>query len=1569
MESFATYNFAIAGTLFVLVHQATAATLLEDGEDFTNNLVSDLAPLLTLFGERVTTQFMSQSTGWADSIALAMAPIGVITIIISAIRVAGPRMLKAVIGRARENVATAELEVMSSTSSEACELWNSKTQVVVRCPGNTDNCELICIYPTSMIRERNNRATLNVRILDIDHATGRGKKDHESTLGQQHPVYLENRSSARYPSEAMAPEIPPNTIIITRNKYHNAPNMTLNCTSDGESWQVVACAVFGCVLQAGVLLFFGFLTEYRTLQFDKDGTSVAGYSMPFAVAGTITLNIGIIICARAVDESSDEEVYEVRRKKDAALAMVWLQKQKSVSEQHFDPAAIYPSMRRHRAIVSKRVIGNDGKSLEPQPLTNSDRLKGISTVGTIVSVLGYIIQFIGLRGMHWLATMAQLAAVIVMTIFRAIIRRHLASGLNYRELDHSMGFELEWFISSLLDANGINWIPGDTTKDSNEEQMEQNRGNNGESQEESPHFTWLVRTGDVTLCRKLMSRGEERSGLQIFKDVFDLSIPQSVLDLRRHLGDLSRWQGPASDEALALAKAIEKVIEFFLPIIRQADTGSSWCEIAGDCERDTGGDATIEVKEAKTLEWIMAVDYCQGSQPATNNEVCASRNVKITFTKTPEGAWRVPIDEIDAALSLWLYSVKEKRREDRQDKNQEFPSRNDDWIRGQSIRQRCLQILGPSTPVLLRDLRWWMPNGLDGVLEAQEHRDPNVTNGNLLRVREERIGRSGERWQVSTTTDSKSTSDPSRVLPSQAHDSDSPNDGLTRWTWKSAADIHQERGDETAAQLGSKLVVETQDPLDKLYAKDMFSSFLWSMVDTMDKSRINSESWRSFTLQNHKLSLLVQSIAELGLWTERDVWLSLIPPLCATDNLPGLETVIQMAQDKAAKLERVFLLDKAGSSYRWLFDIGMQSLPTSHVRLKSTAILWRFQKRLLEYECPDTGAIYHTKGRGSQNELTKTSQRLKQEREREESESGTDTQDTFRKFFDIHQRLRGLEEELIDKRTSVKYRVVEIFEKVFKDRMVYESWKSSEDIFGRTKLHHAMQSGFIDFVRVVGLSGTTTWNPLVERETPYSDLEYYVTWCKKPQKEVLRFTRHPIYLPGDIYSAIICPFQTLQSVLENGEDPNAQDMDYCTPLHYACTTVLQGPESQIGDSYYGERDKLRIKALLLNKVDLNAQSLTGNTPLHCAVLSCRLDLVSFLLEQGSDAQIANSQGQTILHLAAKKHDVDMIEELIGIEGLMKAQDHVGWTPLHVAATHNRPQIIATFLKHNSNSEAQDHAGHTPLHLAIVSKKKDAIEALIDKKASTKWEGTRIETVLKLADDSGLLDFFEDLFHTNVISFLIFKAARNTDGQNNISRVMEDIGRHSWPPINNDKEDPITVAADHGNSEVIEKMIEKMVQWDFDPEKILTANDWGSALRKAIWRGHLGVVTTIVTNLGSSLPEVLQKLSDATGQNLEPIHFLAICINAKQLDILEFFICRGANIRTKDFRGQNLLHRAAATDPSMKLCEGVIERIARTEWSSHIEPMRQELDKEGKTYIDVGRYSRAILRRASKAPPF
>lgn len=55
---------------------------------------------------------------WLESVIFACAPLGIITAIVAAIRVGGPSWLKAVIGRARETAAAAELDLMSSTSHE-----------------------------------------------------------------------------------------------------------------------------------------------------------------------------------------------------------------------------------------------------------------------------------------------------------------------------------------------------------------------------------------------------------------------------------------------------------------------------------------------------------------------------------------------------------------------------------------------------------------------------------------------------------------------------------------------------------------------------------------------------------------------------------------------------------------------------------------------------------------------------------------------------------------------------------------------------------------------------------------------------------------------------------------------------------------------------------------------------------------------------------------------------------------------------------------------------------------------------------------------------------------------------------------------------------------------------------------------------------------------------------------------------------------------------------------------------------------------------------------------------------
>lgn len=78
---------------------ATSTALPTYPQNFANNLFTDFAPLLALFGDEVTKQFLGTSMGWGDDILLGLAPIGIMTVIISSIRIGGFPILKTLIGR------------------------------------------------------------------------------------------------------------------------------------------------------------------------------------------------------------------------------------------------------------------------------------------------------------------------------------------------------------------------------------------------------------------------------------------------------------------------------------------------------------------------------------------------------------------------------------------------------------------------------------------------------------------------------------------------------------------------------------------------------------------------------------------------------------------------------------------------------------------------------------------------------------------------------------------------------------------------------------------------------------------------------------------------------------------------------------------------------------------------------------------------------------------------------------------------------------------------------------------------------------------------------------------------------------------------------------------------------------------------------------------------------------------------------------------------------------------------------------------------------------------------------
>jgi hypothetical protein len=110
--------------ILVIVSISTSGVTAADWwGDFYNNLFTDLTPLIALFGEQPTKQFLSESLTYYDAFIFAMAPLGTLTAIVSAIRVQGNTSLRAFIGRAQEGTGAIEAELCSSTSRDICEIY------------------------------------------------------------------------------------------------------------------------------------------------------------------------------------------------------------------------------------------------------------------------------------------------------------------------------------------------------------------------------------------------------------------------------------------------------------------------------------------------------------------------------------------------------------------------------------------------------------------------------------------------------------------------------------------------------------------------------------------------------------------------------------------------------------------------------------------------------------------------------------------------------------------------------------------------------------------------------------------------------------------------------------------------------------------------------------------------------------------------------------------------------------------------------------------------------------------------------------------------------------------------------------------------------------------------------------------------------------------------------------------------------------------------------------------------------------------------------------------------------
>ena len=149
-------------------------------------------------------------------------------------------------------------------------------------------------------------------------------------------------------------------------------------------------------------------------------------------------------------------------------------------------------------------------------------------------------------------------------------------------------------------------------------------------------------------------------------------------------------------------------------------------------------------------------------------------------------------------------------------------------------------------------------------------------------------------------------------------------------------------------------------------------------------------------------------------------------------------------------------------------------------------------------------------------------------------------------------------------------------------------------------------------------------------------------------------------------------------------------------------------------------DRARIRTLLAQRVDVNAQQADGMTALHWAAYRDELELARQLVRAGANVKAANRYGVTPLSLACTNGDGGMVALFITAGVDVNAALPGGETPLMTASRTGNLAAVKALINHGAKVDAKDdRRGQTALMWAAAEGHAPIVQALIDADADFK----------------------------------------------------------------------------------------------------------------------------------------------------------------------------------------------------------------------------------------------------------
>lgn len=1334
---------------------AALAAADDDLSDFTNNLAQDLGPLLALFGEAVTKQYLSESTSFLDYFIFAMGPLGIITAVVSVIRVCGHPSLRAFIGRSQEGEAAVEAELCASTSRDVCELFHKGG--IARVLGRPDILELVCVSNNA----RSDGQSGHNPSVQNDGASTRSKKldllqNHISNSDESTAYWKRTRGSIFSPNDKSG-------------QLSATPNLSLNIgIKRPPIWVYFLVALLGLVLQAGVIILAGFgAWKLEWNRYNPDSQTSRDYAPRMFIAGSILLSLGMWGCAALIGQATQEVRYK-RKKQDYGqkARLIWLQPgPQLVGDQSFDPSSYFESETKPLDYwISSRKRKGSEKVFE-----------ALTFVAVIASVVGYVLQFIGLRGMKAWLSLAQLGVTLFMSMVRGALRIQRLKNQDNKLAkipDLVAGHELDWLAYELAFDNspmqsvgqpqkGTNWhvVGGNLPEDDRTKSIY--KGSSFGSSE----LCGSSRTSsyDVKSLREFVTTQRCRD---LYYDLFDIRVQLAQLTGNYWLGQLAPGQCgdkpwkttrvAVRENSVKLAKALGEVATALFAREKGLQRGEFTIPVEVHARTE------LDRFSAGTVSQIVGV------------EMRAPEAIQPT--------WRANPAQIEAILGLWIWSLTSSRSFLREDESGNTASN--------SKSGRNIQILAAG----LDDEHW--ERDVDIEVELNFWFGPDT---HRLSKENLRLGKGMQCDNFDTLCRPLTgTGGWDKIQPSSSLSlrDNNPLSNLKLFGWNILCENLGINHSDPIGKSNTVMMQSSQKDNHVLVAVQYFRSlrsitdlctqqlFITLVKNLMKLSALPipsstvSEKEGFIQLQNSLVAIFEKAFVGNELGSRTDAITTIVPQL-RKQLLPDDKSMISSLIQSARVFRQKGEWDRAEVLLKW----GCRHFSPEHANDGATDLTLRWE--LFEKILRAAAEFYRCSAMLEGEKIVDAQGGLRMLKEMcrfiSETPGGVAALEPYEKsiaemmacYTKVFEKLATKPKnprnsirvhplvQAIDDRNRVDtlyhlsfLRAGEVGHKSLKPALplaVRNHWTEvvdtllemkahpdSEDLSGRTGVSYCAEFGHVSLLKSLVDHGAFLdqsdhtartplhWAALSGQEEIFEMLLEYgsVDLSRKDDKGLVPLW-HAIYANhAGIVRAILdrgfsvdikgkldrSPLswaaengqaEIVQHLIQNGAQMNnLEGVYHLSPLHLACENSHEGV----------------VRILLEAGADPNTIDSDKRTPLHLAVKAGDPTLVRLLIDSKVDVDAAQDIGRTPLHYAADNGHDNIADILIDRGADVNFTDRYGYTPLHVAAENEHDnhttRFITVLLSRGATIDVFDRNGCTPLHAAAWGGHDDVVSLLL-----------------------------------------------------------------------------------------------------------------------------------------------------------------------------------------------------------------------------------------------------------------